>query len=587
MLPPVSHRECASIITRIEDICERRDSVFCYFNRGGREQTISYSTLLFQSRRYATALQKRGLEKGEVVLILLDHTPELLYAFIGAMQAGGIPSFMPPLTSKQDPAVYWVSHQKLFDRIAPATLLTAGHVQPALRNHLSTDGLKLVTLEDCLASDGRDFRVESAGSLEIALLQHSSGTTGLKKGVALSHRAVIQQVEYYAQALALSPSDCIVSWLPLYHDMGLIACFLLPMLTGTPVVMMDPQEWVVNPKLLFQAIYTHRGTLCWQPNFAFHHLRRTVRPSKEFDVSSMRAWIDCSEPCRPETFQLFADRFADIGVTPRQLQVCYAMAESVFAVTQTTPGEPYYELTADPEILRRDGLVVAPAKEAPSQRLLSTGRPIAGMEVCIVNNSGDPLPEDTVGEITLRSEFLFAGYYRLEEQTQSKLRDGVYFTGDLGFLRDGELYVTGRKNDLIIVHGRNYYAHELEYVINQVSGVHPGRNVALGIFRPEVGSEDVIVLCEQPTGESPDLVSLKKLIKDALLSQANLWACPDSSDTDSGRLFSFAVTRTGQGFDSRDWSAVDDDYKTFRCIGRSRCELRLWFGSDAGRRLRI
>lgn len=522
MLPPLSSRECASIISRIEDIRKERDNVFCYFKRGGREETISYSALLSQSRRYAGALQKKGLETGEVVLILLDHTPELLYAFIGAMQAGAIPSFMPPLTPKQDPAVYWSSHQKLFDRIAPATLLIADHALPALRAHLSTEGLKLITLEDCLAPGDCDFRFEPAPSSEIAFLQHSSGTTGLKKGVALSHRAVLQQVEHYTEALALAPSDCIVSWLPLYHDMGLIACFLLPVLTGTPVVMIDPQEWVVNPKLLFQAIQTHRGTLCWQPNFAFHHLCRTVRPSKEFDLSSMRAWIDCSEPCRPETFQLFADRFASIGVTPTQLQVCYAMAESVFAVTQTTLGDHYRELAADPEHLRREDKVVSPAKEAPTQRLLSAGRPITGMEVRVVNRSGDPVPDDTVGEITLRSEFLFAGYYRLDEQTKLKLRDGVYFTGDLGFLREGELYITGRKNDLIIVHGRNYYAHELEYVINQVPGVHPGRNVALGLARPEVGSEDVIVLCEQPLGETPDSESLKKRIKDALLSQANL-----------------------------------------------------------------
>jgi fatty-acyl-CoA synthase len=496
------------------------DEVFCVLAQQGKEDPITYARLWRETNRFAALYQARGIKSGETVLIILRHSSDLLFSFFGAILAGVVPSFMPFPTSKQDPQLYWKSHQKLFDRIGAGALLTYRDNIPALRQNLADLRLQVLVPED---APGHGIMAEAANPDpdHIALLQHSSGTTGLKKGVALSHAAILAQIASYARSLALSPRDRIVSWLPLYHDMGLIACFILPLVTRTRLVLLDAFEWVANPTTLFDAIKLHQATLCWQPNFAFHHLCRTVRPSPRFDLSSMRAWIDCSEPCRAETFDLFAERFAAAGVRREHLQVCYAMAETVFAVTQTELSKPARVLAADATKLR-SGAVEMAAVDSPNRRVLAVGRPIDGLEVRIVGESDQILGDRLVGEITIKGDCLFAGYYQLEAETRRKMREGWYHTGDLGFLHEGELYVTGRKNDLIIVHGRNYYAHELEFAVNAVPGVHPGRSVAVGWYRPDVGSEDVVIIAEVDPAAETARQRIAGQIKEALLSAAGL-----------------------------------------------------------------
>jgi fatty-acyl-CoA synthase len=500
---------------------KRDEDLFCEFLQAGSHTTLRYGDIRRGAERYAGYLQRRGVRRGEVVMIVLRHSPDLFSSFLGALLIGAVPSFMPFPTSKQDPGLYWSSHQKLLDRMGAGTLLTYEENLAAVVAHTRHDGWRLVSASQVADAEAR-FVPTAACPDEIAFLQHSSGTTGLKKGVALTHRAVLRQVRSYAERLQLVPGDRVVSWLPLYHDMGLIACFLLPLITRTPAVMMDPFEWVVRPMGLFDAIRRFRGTLCWQPNFAFHHLCRTVRPSTDLDLSSMRAWINCSEPCRAETFDLFVRRFADVGVKSGQLQVCYAMAETVFAVTQTTPDLPAPRLTVDSELLRQGMAVSIDSSAAASTTVLATGRSISGLNVQIRDEQGKPVDSGRIGEVCISGDCLFGGYYLLPEETRRKLRNGWYHSGDLGFLHAGELYITGRKNDLIIVHGKNYYAHEIEYLVNEVAGVQPGRTVALGCFRPEVGSEEVIVIAEAAPGEASVRTDLAQRVKQTLLDQAGL-----------------------------------------------------------------
>jgi fatty-acyl-CoA synthase len=235
----------------------------------------------------------------------------------------------------------------------------------------------------------------------------------------------------------------------------------------------------------------------------------------------MRMWVDCSEPCRAETLQGFARTFAAAGVKPEQLQVCYAMAETVFAVTQTTPGVQPTVLCVDPEMRRSEKRIVV-AATVPQETFLSVGRPVAGLQIRIVDEAGVALADDRVGVVSIAGDCLFSGYYKLEAETQRKLRDGWYHTGDLGFMHAGELFITGRANDLIIVHGKNFHAHELEYLVNAVPGVHPGRNVAVGWFRPEVGSEEVVIIAEVSPGAGVDRRALAQSIKQQVLDQTAL-----------------------------------------------------------------
>jgi acyl-CoA synthetase (AMP-forming)/AMP-acid ligase II len=281
-----------TILGALETHAARRsEDVFCHFVQGGKETQISYGALLRGAERYAAMFQQNSVEPGGVVLIILRHSPELFYSFLGAMLAGAVPSFMPYPTSKQDPRLYWQSHRKLFERIGPGAVLTYAENVAPLQENIAGLPMRLLTAESAV-DPAKRIAGFVAKPHRTAFLQHSSGTTGLKKGVALSHQAVLRQATSYSETIHLSQDDCIVSWLPLYHDMGLIACFVMPMITGTTVVQIDPFEWVVNPGMLFDAIKQFRGTLCWMPNFAFHHLCRTVRPSLTLDLSSMRAWIN-------------------------------------------------------------------------------------------------------------------------------------------------------------------------------------------------------------------------------------------------------------------------------------------------------
>ncbi|WP_175414880.1 AMP-binding protein [Nibricoccus aquaticus] len=509
-----------SLLNPLSRFASDPQRLFCRFLQGGRETELTYADLWHSSQRYARFYRQSGLQPGEVVLIVLPHSTDLFASFMGAMLAGVIPSFMPPRTDKQEQGLYWSSHQKLFARIGAGALLTTREYETLIHENIPGLSLRLLAIEDVAqVSSSVPVPIPPITDESVALLQHSSGTTGLKKGVALSHRAILRQIEVYSSALRLDPSkDVIASWLPLYHDMGLIACFLTPLVTGTPVVMLDPFEWVAAPRLLLDAIQKYRATLCWQPNFAFQHLCRTVRPAPTLDLSSMRAWIDCSEPCRAETLEAFTLKFSAYGVRRENFHVCYAMAETVFAVTQTALARPPGVLAVCSEKLRTARSIELVATDKQHQRFLSNGAVLPGLQLRIVDEAGDVLPENRVGEIALAGDYLFSGYYHLPEETARKLRGGWYHTGDLGFIHEGELYVTGRTNDLIIVHGRNYYAHDIEHLVSQVEGVHPGRVVALGLYRAAVGSEEIVIVAETTAQTS----ALSDSIKQTLLNQAGL-----------------------------------------------------------------
>jgi fatty-acyl-CoA synthase len=460
------------------------DARFSTFMQGGKATTITFGELFERSAAYARVYADLGVKPGDVVIIILKHSPHLFYSFLGAMLVGAIPSFIPFPSPKQRPELYWEDHNKLFHRIEPRVLVTYSENLTAARSHVHDFDIPTVIAEDVLLATRGSTTLHDGNPDDVVCLQHSSGTTGLKKGVMLTNRAIIAHHTAYSQAIGFGDDDSIASWLPLYHDMGFVACFLSSLLQGTHLVLLDPFEWVMRPRMLLDAIAQYHTTLCWLPNFAFSHLVNGVRETQQWDLSSVRAFINCSEPCKPDTFERFLKRFAASGVTPEKLQVCYAMAENVFAVTQTA-------LSRELKALRTD--------EA-EHTLLSCGPTVAGVEVRILDlHTGEQLSNDRIGEISIRGPFLFDGYYRQPEKTDERMRDGWYTTGDMGLTHDGELYVSGRVDDMLIVNGRNYYAHEVESLLADVDGIIPGRSVAIGVDDEFTGSTAVVVLaeCEQ------------------------------------------------------------------------------------------
>ena len=470
--------------------------------------------------RWSQALADGGVESGDIVLIFLDHDIDQYVSFFGAMQIGAIPSFMPPLTRKQVPDAYWTAHATLLARTRPKAIILSEARAEELRTHLDLDGIVLITTAQAAAVAGGSFR-SIGGDTDVAFLQHSSGTTQTKKGIRLSHRAVSSQLSAYMARLALTDEDRIASWLPLYHDMGLIACCVLPLVRGIPVVAIDALEWTLRPELLLRAIETHRCTLAWMPNFAFHHTARTCG-AETFDLGSMRAWIDCSEPCRAETFDLFARTFSGSGVVPHHLQTCYAMAETVFAVSQSGIGKAVSRLRVDEELLRTQGIIRCGGGEEDGIDLLSNGRPLPGINVSVVDTGRRPLPAGRVGELAIRGDFLFSGYEGLLQQTAERLVDGVYHTRDRGFLWEDEVYVLGRMDDVIIVNGRNFHAHEIEALVDEVPGVKAGRSVAFSVPDSAAGTDAAILLAEAAPLDGPALAALTRRIKQHVFSQTAL-----------------------------------------------------------------
>lgn len=486
---------------------EPKRTAVVFQQRNQPDLVITAQTLYRNAFRYGQILKEQEINPDEVVIIVLQHSVDLIYAFFGTMLAGAIPSIMPFLTEKLSPEHYRKSLRSLFEVIQPAAVITYKEFETEIHQATQNSSVRKILIVENLPSTV-NFEMASLPGFErpsssIALLQHSSGTTGLQKGVALSHQAVMRQLTAYQKAIHLSASDVIVSWLPLYHDMGLIAGFLMPILLKVPLVLMSPFDWVRSPVLLLRAIHNYRGTLTWLPNFAYNFCAQKIRSSDldGIDLSSLRAVINCSEPMMQSSHEMFLRRFQPYGLKANALATCYAMAENVFAVSQDGIEKPVTLDWIDRKGLLVDKIAQPRAKGADSICMVSAGKPLDNTQVCILNENGKILPERVVGEIAIQSDCMLSEYYKRPDLTQAAFCDGWYLTGDLGYIANGEIYITGRKKDLIIVGGKNIYPQDIERIVMEVQGVYPGRAVAFGIFNEEMGTEEVVVVAET---EEPD-----------------------------------------------------------------------------------
>jgi fatty-acyl-CoA synthase len=478
-----------------------------------------------EALRYADALAKIGIQPRDLVIIAHTQNLESIYAFWGAMLAGAIPSMFPTLTEKLDPDIYMRGMAELVKLSDVRAVLTTDDFAPTLAVNVGcpvygSSQLKISASDSPSLRSGEGVRGRGG---DIAFLQHSSGTTGLQKGVALSHEAVLNQLASYSDSIVLNEQDVIVSWLPLYHDMGLIAGFLLPLIQGVPLVLMSPFDWVAHPAQLFRAISDYHGTLCWLPNFAYNHCARRIRQrdTEGLSAASMRLFINCSEPVHAESHRLFAERFAAQGVTPEMLTVSYAMAENTFAVTQTPLGEvPHIDIVDRAELENNRRAVPAAADHPRAVTKVSCGRPIAGTAVRVVNPEGTVLVDRQVGELAVSSDCMLTEYYKRPDLQPFK--DGWYLTGDMGYIVEGEVYVIGRYKDLIINAGKNVYPQDIEAIANMVSGVHAGRVVAFGVSDEREGTELIAVVAEVGTDDAAERQQIAQIIRQTVARQSTV-----------------------------------------------------------------
>lgn len=489
-----------NLIAALEAAAENSPFITFWVDEDERE-TVTFGEFRHRARLHAAVLREQGIDSGDRVVILMPQSITAMVSFAAAMMLGAVPAFLAYPNFKVDPAKYRSGLAGVTANLSAKAVVIA----PDFRNEML----------DCVAlgaetklirpgnADKRENVVTVPESTQIAperlaFIQHSAGTTGLQKGVALTHAAVLGQIEHLAHALRIDPArDRIYSWLPLYHDMGLIACFMLPMVCHVPVVMQSPIDWVMQPESMLQIITESKCTLAWLPNFAFQFVPRRTAPKRwaDYDLSSLRLVINCSEPVRASSMREFQTAF---HIASGVLQSSYAMAENVFAVTQSEiDAAAPTTLWIDGQQYRTAHRIVPVPQEAPGAvSFTSSGRLLPNQQLRILSDSGGIAADDSVGEIAIQSDCLFTGYYNRPDLTAEAFLDGWYRTGDLGFLFQGELYVVGRKKDLLIVGGENIYPQDIEEIVGAHPAVHDGRAIAMGIYNPEIGTEDIVVVAE-------------------------------------------------------------------------------------------
>ncbi len=444
-----------------------------------------------------------------VVLLLLPHSPELFLLQLGLVLRGYLPAILAWPTSRIDAEKYQRNLIHQLSHLPADQLITlprlAGNLAGSLPYRVAALQLEsgaafeklfpVGAVSECLERQESSHQ-GSHPSPEALFLQFSGGTTGAQKAIVVTAAMLSEQLKQLGSVLQFTRDDRVVSWLPLYHDMGLIACFWLPLWYGAPSFQMAANDWVINPELFLRYISSYRATVCWLPNFSFSYLsQRREHTQNHYALESVRAWINCSEPVRLKSVTEFATAFASWGVRKESLQASYAMAETVFAITQSRLGK---ELPTIPRSRVRHGSLAYAelAFDLIDEVYVSSGRPIPNTEVKIVAADGSPCPEAVAGEIHVRTPSLFSGYWSSGGFQTHSLNDGWHATGDFGFLVNGELFVIGRFKDIVIVGGNNIFPEDVEALVNTISGIYPGRVVAFGVEDLDYGTQSLAVVAE-------------------------------------------------------------------------------------------
>ena len=490
------------------------------------EQTISYADLDRESCNIAAGLIERGLVPGDRVAIMLPTELAFFAAFIGVLYAGGAPvPVYPPFRRAQ--VEDHLRRQAGILRNAGASILIIGsEIRNVGQLMLGlAENLQYVETVDALSRAGTIEQPLAAGADTIALIQYTSGSTGDPKGVVLTHANLLANIRAMGEALDASSSDVFVSWLPLYHDMGLIGAWLGTLHYGVPTVIMPPLAFLADPGRWLRAISRHRATLSAAPNFAFELCCKNVRDEdiKELDLSSLRMLVNGAEPVSPATIARFTARFANYGFPPKAMAPVYGLAENSVGLTFPPVGRgPIVDRVQRSALSSEGHATPAGPEDATALEFVACGRPIVGHEVRIVDETDAELPERTEGRLQFRGPSATQGYFRNDEKTK-ELFDGEWLeSGDRAYIAGGDVFITGRIKDMIIKAGRNIYPHELEELVGGVEGVRKGCVAAFASTFGGADTERLVLLAETRLTESAEIEALRDRIVEVTKTQLDI-----------------------------------------------------------------
>ncbi len=481
--------------------------------QGGEAEHRTYAALGEGVVRRAAQLRALGIGPGERVLIVLPTGWPFLETFFGLMLIGAVPvpAYPPSTLSGVQSAIDRLRHM-----VADAGIrccLTDPLLHDVLAG-LAAEGegaARLVDLESLPAPEIEGLHPQRG---EVAFTQYTSGSTRDPRGVVVGHGALLANIRAAGEASEVCPTDCLVSWLPLYHDMGIVGGLMWPIYWRIPLVLMSPLAFLIRPRTWLEAISDHGGTITMGPNFAYARCAARVRDLSGLDLSTLRIALNGAEPVSAATHRAVLDRLGPAGFREGVMYPCYGLAEAVVAVTFSEPGAPLHVDRIDRGALAQGRAEPTTAEEA--LEVVAVGRALPGHDLRIVDDEGGVLPERRVGEIQVRGPSVMGGYHDNPEATAAAFQEGRLRTGDLGYLVEGRLHVTGRAKDLIIIRGQNHHAEDIERVVEAVPGIRPGRVVAFGTYDEAAASDRLVVVLEDGPTEEADRAALAEAVREAI-----------------------------------------------------------------------
>lgn len=466
----------------------------------GGERSVSYAELDQSARAIAAGLIGRGLEPGQAVAIMLPTSIEYFYSYFGILLAGGIPVPIYPPARASQIEDHLRRHAGILSNALTTILITVAQAKPlALLLKPRVDTLTHVVTPEELMRPGASAIAHRARPQDIAMLQYTSGSTGNPKGVVLTHANLLVNIRAMGRALRVTPADVFVSWLPLYHDMGLIGAWMGSLVYGFKYPVMSPLTFLARPERWLWTIHRHGGTLSGGPNFCYELCLRKIQDAdiEGLDLSTWRFAFNGAEPVSPETMEAFARRFARHGFRSEAMSPVYGLAEATLGVAFTPPLRGVRLDRVDKNEFMNGGRAVPVPPQHPDALVhVACGQPVPGHQLRVVDPTGRELPERAEGHIQFSGPSVTSGYYRNAEATRDLL-DGEWMnTGDYGYIAEGDIHITGRIKDTIIRAGRNIHPYDLEEAVGNLEGIRKGCVAVFGSRDARAGTEKIVVLAE-------------------------------------------------------------------------------------------
>ena len=490
---------------------------------------LCYADLQQGAAGIASGLLDRGFQPGQPVALMLPTGREYFFSFAGILLAGGIPVPIYPPARAAQIEEHLRRHVGILTNALATVLITVPQAKVlAMLLKSQVPSLRVVcTVEELFSSTVSLERVTSHAS-DIALLQYTSGSTSSPKGVVLTHANLLANLRAMGQALQVSADDVFVSWLPLYHDMGLIRAWLGSLYYAYPLVVMSPLTFLARPERWLWAVHQHRGTLSGGPNFGYELcLRKLDEAALEgLDLSSWRFAFNGAEPVSATTMLEFQQRFARYGLRPQALAPVYGLAEATLGLAFPPPGQGLLVDRIDRQAFSRSGRALPAASGAPDvQLVVACGRPLPGHEIRLVDATGREVAERQEGRLLFKGPSATSGYFRNPQETR-RLFDGEWRdSGDYAYMAQGDVYITGRAKDVIIRGGRQVYPYDLEAAVGAIPGIRKGCVAVFGSPDPRTGTERVVVMAETRSLPPEAQAQLRRQINSAAVGV--LGAPPD------------------------------------------------------------